>query len=282
MPGERGQSEVRGGRSAAWDAQPQQRGLYDDPALYDILHTPGTAGEVDGLERIEERFAQGERAGRRRWLEPACGSGRYLRVACGRGIDVTGLDISAPMIEYARERMPTGRAAGRVGLHVAAMERFVPPVDPGAHSLAFNLINTIRHLDSDRAMLAHLEQVALALRPGGVYAVGVSITDYDYEQPTEDTWSATRGGVRIVQNVQYIPPEQPETRLERVISVLSVTTSTGERQFEGAYTLRTYDASQWRGLIERSAMRTVACVDERGDRIAEPRLGYGIFVLELR
>ena len=32
-------------------------GLYDDPVVYDILYTPGTAAEVDALGRIERLIA---------------------------------------------------------------------------------------------------------------------------------------------------------------------------------------------------------------------------------
>ena len=60
--------------------------LYDDPAVYDILHTPGTAREIDVLEFIEATC--GQPGGR--WYEPACGTGRYLRVAAGRGRRVGG------------------------------------------------------------------------------------------------------------------------------------------------------------------------------------------------
>ena len=34
-----------------------RQSLYADPMVYDILYTPGTAGEVTAFEKLERRFA---------------------------------------------------------------------------------------------------------------------------------------------------------------------------------------------------------------------------------
>ena len=142
-----------------------ERNFYDDAMLYDILHAPGTAEEVDGLERIALRFAPG-RPERQVWLDPACGTGRYLRVAAGRGRSVIGVDLSPAMIEYARRRVPGGR------LLVGDMQHLDALLRPASVHFAFNMINTIRHLLTDDALALHLRAMARVLVPGGVYAVG--------------------------------------------------------------------------------------------------------------
>ena len=55
--------------SAAMD-EPTLTGPYAQPAIYDILHTPGTAEEVDVLMRVADRF-EAPGGVRRRWHEPA-------------------------------------------------------------------------------------------------------------------------------------------------------------------------------------------------------------------
>ncbi|MEO1718089.1 MAG: class I SAM-dependent methyltransferase, partial [Planctomycetota bacterium] len=85
-------------------------GLYTDASVYDILHGPGTAEDVDALEAIAAKHAAGAPDV---WLEPACGSGRYLRVAAGRGHSVVGFDYEAGMVEYARERAERAGVADR-------------------------------------------------------------------------------------------------------------------------------------------------------------------------
>ena len=77
------------------------RDWYRLPAWYDILHAAGTAEEVDGLEAIASRWVRPASRGPMRWLEPACGTGRYLRVIAGRGgeamVDGRNAVIHVPM-----------------------------------------------------------------------------------------------------------------------------------------------------------------------------------------
>ena len=252
-----------------------QQSFYEDASVYDILHTPGTALEVDGLERVERRFVP-ERA-RGVWLEPACGTGRYLRVAAGRGRRVVGFDRSAGMIAYARRRHERLGLDGR--FFVGDMTRFASRVRPRC-GLAFNPINSLRHLMGDAAVLAHLEQMSVALRRGGVYAVGLSTCAYGLESESEDVWVAHRGVTRVRQVVQYLPPEGD--RVERVISHVTVRTPRGVREIDSVYGLRSYSRAQWRRLVDRSAMRVVAVVDEHGRDMDEPEFGYAVYVLAAR
>lgn len=251
--------------------------FYADPHVFDILHTPGTANEVNGLERICQKFAR--TTGHMTWLEPACGTGRYLRVAAGRNINVVGFDTSEDMIEYATKRMPTGTGAGTHSLAAADMASFVPPVTPGSIDMSFNTINTIRHLQTDEAMHAHFDCTRKALKPGGIYVVGVSITDYVYERETEDVWRVRRGGTTVDQVVQYLPPDDPATRTETVCSIMTVTAPKLTQQIESTYTLRTYNRPQWDGIVGAVGFRRLAAVTEMGDEMDPPRWGYTLEVL---
>lgn len=263
--------------------------FYSLTELYDILHTPGTAREVDGLERIARKFAPG--AARARsvaasartpgpvWLEPACGTGRYLRVLANRGYRAVGFDSSPEMIAYAGDRMPEG---SRGKIFIAGMDHFAGSMGTTKVDFAFNLINTIRHLPSDGAMLAHFEDMARVMRPDAVYIVGLSLTAYGREREDEDLWTGRRGATKVTQIVQYLPPEAkrgPGARTERVISHLAVRSGRRERDITSAYTLRCYSLEQWSRLVGRSALRVVASVDEDGRDHAPRDGGYNIFVL---
>lgn len=271
---------------------------YRYPLWYDILHTPGTAEEVDGLERIAERFVRTDRRGGRRawWLEPGCGTGRYLRVAAGRGRGVIGVDALPEMIAFARERFARRGLTRRAELVEADMARFETR---RRADFAFCLINTFRHLHSDDAALEHLASVDRALRPGGVYALGLNITRYGLESDTEDTWDARRGSCAVTQVVQYLPPgmreddgPRPEqARRETVINHLVVTTPSEERHLDSVYDLRCYSPREWWELIERSPFRIEAVVDETGRDLAEPEPdgpvedipgGYALYILRPR
>jgi len=252
--------------------------FYDIPSLYDILHAHGTAAEVDGLERMTMRFVRTP-ATHMTWLEPACGTGRYLRVAGARGTRVIGVDLAKPMLDYARKRMDN------TGIDFALVEGDMrdlgDKVKPQSVDFAFNLINSIRHLESNEAMLEHFETIAKVLRPGGVYAVGLSLAAYGLEGETEDVWSGSRGRCRVNQVVQYQPPGYGE-RFEHVTSHLTVTRPSGEKHYDSWYRLRTYNNKQWKRLLSDSAFGLEATVDEDGRDISISEPGYGIWILTRR
>ena len=255
--------------------------LYSNAGVYDILHTPGTAGEVDGLLRTAARFCDCRRLS---ILEPACGSGRYLRVLGGRGHRVLGFDIDADMVRYARDRIERGGLTRRARVVQLDMEHFADALPGGWQSfdLAFNLINTIRHLESDEALLSHLREVRKVLRPGGVYLVGLSLSAPPFEQPSEDVWEGRRGRCHVRQLVRYIPPANPRVRKEEVISHLSITTPGGTGYADSSYWLRTYTLRQWRSIVRTAGLQIGGIFDEGGSptRAIEP--AYRVFALQAR
>ena len=173
----------------------------------------------------------------------------------------------------------------------ADFETFADHLPPASIDVAFTPINSLRHLQTDRAMLAHFGQVARVLRPGGFYAVGLSITAYGVEEPSEDVWEGARGTCRVRQVVQYLPAPGrhgggagggADARSERVISHMTIFTPRGVREIDSTYSLRAYDLAQWRSLVDRSPLRIEAVVDEQGEDLALAPPGYGVFVLEAR
>jgi len=249
------------------------KSLYADPMVYDILYTPGTAGEITAFEKLEKRFTRGRLKKKRLWFEPACGTGRYLRVAQNRGRRVVGFDLDKGQLDYARGRLkdPPG------GLFQADMTDFSAAarksgLKPGSVDFAFNPVNTIRHLGTDKAFLRHFDQMADFLKPGAIYVVGLSLTDYGNLMPEEDLWQTARGSCKVSQLVNYLPPE-PGTkrgRVEQVISHLTVERPRGTEHFDDTYGLRTYDKKQWRNLVKRSRLEHVGSFDA----FAEPLDGH--------
>jgi SAM-dependent methyltransferase len=257
-------------------------GFYADPVIYDILHHAGTADEARVIEGIA-REAGGRRGGSAAltFLEPACGTARHLRALARMGHQGIGFDLSQTMIDDAAARAARAGLTGRMTLFTADMTDFADRV-PQRADAAFNLINTVRHLPTDRAMLAHLDHMARSLQPTGVYIVGMSVTDYDLEQPSEDVWAGARGSCRVTQTVNYVPPEDRAARNETVISHMHIVRPSGEEHRDTRYTLRTYTLDELTGLIDRSAMRIDAVSDDLGDEMDPPTIGYALFHLRPR
>lgn len=291
-------------KPATAPAAEASQSLYADPSIYDILYTPGTAAEIDALERIERALATGRLRENRLWFEPACGTGRCLRVAAGRGRRVAGFDREAPMLDYARCRLAscrltscrltTGRLTSCAGasakrLFQADLADFAGAADraglkPGTVDFALMTVNSLRHLMSDRDMKAHFAQVAGLLRPGALYVVGISLTAYDWLWPDEDTWAGTRGSCKVSQVINWLPPEPgtPRGRLERALSHLTVTRPGGTVDLDDAYDLRCYDQKQWRKLVGASAMEHAGSYNALGRPLPPGTWPYQLEALRKR
>ncbi len=276
------------GNSQPADTQPV--GLYADAMIYDILHTPGTASELDALERIAARSVRTSpaqsKSDQQSWLEPACGSGRCVRLAASRGTPCVGFDLDEGMIAYANDRLARTDAEVDASAVVADMRTCVDDgaIPEATFDFAFNTINSFRHLMSDRDAIAHLEQIARALRPGGVYAVGLSTTAFGLEFPSEDVWHAARGSVSITQTVQYIPPtgKTGGARAERVLSHLMIERPSGIEHRDSTYALRAYSLDQWLALIAESPLGLIEVTDDAGHPCDPGESGYRIYILGAR
>lgn len=256
---------------------------YDHPQWYDILHGPGTAAEARGLERVARAYA-GSKGERLTFFEPACGTARHLRHLARMGHHTVGLDRSAAMLDYARPKLEALDPEARLveGDMAAFSAAEVGVASPGGADMAFCLVNSVRHLPSDGAMVEHLRRVASCLRPGGVYALGIGLTVYGIEGESEDVWRGKRGPCEVTQMVQYLPASAEE-RVERVVSQLAAVTPTRETHIEHSYGLRSYNGEEWGAVLDAAGMRVLGIVDEEGCDVdwdwRGGVMGYGVFVL---
>jgi SAM-dependent methyltransferase len=259
----------------------RERQLYDDPVVYDVLHTPGTAREVDALQKVAGRY-RGAPPPPRRWLEPACGTGRYLRVLARRGERAVGFDANPRMVADARRRLAPLSRRGLARVLQADMRSFVESLEGERFDVAFTLINSIRHLPSDAALDEHLASMAEALRPGGVYLVGLHLSDYGRESASMDRWFGRRGALAVEQKVGYAPPRTEEeiaAREEWVSSRIVVQRPSGTERWRSRYPLRCYDAVQWGQALARSPLALDDALDDSGRRVVPVPGRYAVFVL---
>lgn len=162
-----------------WDAEAAAR--YDTPGegmFSDEVLTPT-------LDRLVE-LADGGAV-----LELAVGTGRVAIPLVGRGVSVTGLELSGPMIERLREKVDEET------LPVVHGDMATTRV-PGEFSLAYLVFNTIGNLLTQEAQVDCFRNAAAHLRPGGRFVIelwvpdlrGVSRTAPAQVQTTEDTYIA--------------------------------------------------------------------------------------------
>ncbi|MFE0028639.1 class I SAM-dependent DNA methyltransferase [Amycolatopsis sp. NPDC059021] len=150
-----------------WDADIANR--YD---------TPGTgmfAPEVLGptVDRLAELAGEGPA------LEFAIGTGRVAVPLAGRGVSVTGIELSRPMLERLRTK---------------ADEKTIPVITgdmatataPGKYTLVYLVYNTISNLLTQAEQVACFRNAARHLVPGGRFVIELGVPDLRKLPPGQD------------------------------------------------------------------------------------------------
>ncbi len=238
----------------------EHRDWYDTPEYYDIIFDADTAKEADFMEAAWQQFGRvTSKKGPRRVLEPACGSGRSVLEMARRGWLVDGFDLGPEMLTYAKQRLKSAGLKAR--LWIDNMSQFQVPGQTRYH-LAHCLVSTFKYLLTEEAAQAHLRHVAEALLPGGLYFLGVHLTDYSRTTCEHERWAEQRGGVSVICNTRGWPADR-KTRLEAVRTRLKITRDGQQHSQETRWNFRTYSAAQLRRtLLEAAPVLEVAgCFD---------------------
>ncbi len=217
--------------------------LYDYPAYYDLVFGSDWKAEFDFLVRCFEKHASGR--GVQRVFEPACGTGRLLYRLAKAGYDVSGLDLNARAIAYCNARLE--RHGFSPTCVVGDMTDFRLPRKVDA---ALNMINSFRHLNTEKAAVDHLECMAKVLRKGGIYVLGLHLTPTRGDPMDEEAWSARRGNLCI--NTHLLSTERSARfREERFTMTLDVYTPSDSWQLQNEIVFRTYTAKQMADLVHQ-------------------------------
>jgi SAM-dependent methyltransferase len=163
-----------------WDAEAAQS--YD---------TPGTgmfAPEVLGptVDRLAE-LADGGRA-----LELAIGTGRVAVPLAERGVPVTGIELSRPMVDRLRTKVDEDTIPVVVG--DMASERA-----PGEYTLVYLVFNTISNLLSQAEQVACFRNAARHLADGGRFVVELWVPELRKLPPGQEAtvWRAEPGYIGL-------------------------------------------------------------------------------------
>jgi SAM-dependent methyltransferase len=235
--------------------------LYDYPRYYDLVFGSDWKAEFDFLRRVFDKFAAGRV---RRIFEPACGTGRLLFRLALAGYDVSGLDLNPRAVEYCNERLK--RRHKRASVFVGDMADFTLPRPVDA---AFNMINSFRHLLSEEQARAHLGCLAAALRPGGIYVLGLHLTPTEGAPLEEESWSARRGHLGINTHLKTFDLDL-RRRTERCTMTMDVYTPTRTSRIVDELVFRTYTWPQMKRTLAAVPELSLAAVFDFTYRISEP------------
>lgn len=235
---------------------------YDFPLYYDVIFDADTKSEADFIEAVLERHGPVGRRGPARVLEPACGGGRLVVELACRGLHVTGFDASDAMLAFARERVRLQPAKVRRAIRFtkARMESFRLR---GPYDIAHCLLSTFKYLLTEKDALAHLKRVARVLAPGGLYVIGIHLTNYARRRSDREVWRGERDHVHVTCETTTRPADA-NSRLEWLRNRLRVRRPGARRieLLETRWQCRTYDAAQFESLIAHvPEFEPVGCYD---------------------
>lgn len=257
---------------------------YQTPIYYDMIFDVGSSHEADFLVGAWEKHHQLDRIPSPPFvLEPACGSGRLMIEMHRRGWQPHGFDAHPGMIDFARHRFRETGTKAKVWLD--RMECFQVP-GKARYPLAHCLVSTFKYLLTEHDARAHLHAVGEVLLPGGIYLLGLHLSDYARTTCEHERWTATRDGMEVVCNIRGWPPN-PKTREEKVRSRLAVTPA-GQpvQRHETSWIFRTYNAAQLKRTLGSvaSVFDLVGCYDFTYDLSSPRRLDddYADILLVLR
>ena len=150
-----------------WDAD--AAGRYD---------TPGTgmfAPEVLGpaVDRLAELAGDGAA------LEFAIGTGRVAVLLAERGVPVTGIELSRPMLDRLRTKADEARIPVVVGDMATATA-------PGRYALVYLVFNTVANLLTQAEQVACFRNAARHLVPGGRFVIELWVPELRSLPPGKD------------------------------------------------------------------------------------------------
>ncbi|MEN3942754.1 class I SAM-dependent methyltransferase [Prosthecobacter sp. SYSU 5D2] len=232
------------------------RDWYDTPLYYDIIFDADTPREATFLETVWTIF--GEKSRTRRVLEPACGSGRLVIEMARRGWKVDGFDGNEHMLAFARERLKKEGLKAR--LWPDWMQSFQVTKN-GHYDLAHCLVSTFKYLQTEADALACMQRVATALKPGGLFVLGLHLSDYAAEKEEHERWKARRDDIEVVCNTHTWPPDR-KTRLEALRTRLKISHAGRTHLQETRWHFRTYNARQLKALLRKvPELELMICYD---------------------
>src|SRR5205823_10150036 len=173
-----------------------QANWFDYPQYYDIAFQAPTQREADFIEAACRKYCPFTA---RRFLEPACGSGRLIAELAARGYQVTGFDLSEPALSYLQRRLARRLLDAEIFEAEMSNFRLGRRVDA-----AYCTVNTFRHLLTERAAHDHLKSIAGSLRPGGIYLLGLHVLPLGANPEDNAWWTQSRGETRVTVTLRML------------------------------------------------------------------------------
>ncbi|MEM7019266.1 MAG: class I SAM-dependent methyltransferase [Pseudomonadota bacterium] len=180
--------------------------IYDYPLYYDILFGWDRTLEADFYSTTLKLYSIEPDD---KVLEVGCGTGQIARKLAKRGWQMTGLDLSSEMTSFMIQCATTKQ------LTITAINDDMRYFSEAGYDAAICPMSTVRLLQTDEDMLAHLQAMSSALRVNGIYILDIYLTPLEGEDEGDpDSWSMSRDSIEITANDEYIVVDDAGTKLK--------------------------------------------------------------------
>lgn len=184
--------------------------IYDYPDYYEVPFSfRDIPHEVNVFEQCIKLFS---RIPVHRVLELACGPAPHMAELISRGYEYIGIDLNERMLDYARTK------ASRAGISPTLLNKNIvrftleQPVD-----FAFILLGSL-YVADDNELSDHLNSVATALSPGGLYLLDWCL-QFDRSLEASDSWVNEKDGLRIETSFSLRPIDPAGKTFEEIITM---------------------------------------------------------------
>jgi SAM-dependent methyltransferase len=251
---------------------------YDYPQCYDIAVQAYTLQEADFIVAACRKYCP---FAVRRFLEPACGTGRLLRELVARGYQLIGFDLSQPSLSYLRRQLARRRLRAETFEAEMSDFRLSRPVDA-----AYCTGSTFRLLLTEQAARGHLRCIAGSLRPGGIYVLGFRLLPLNLDKEGDRRWTERRGETKVAVTLRVLRIDRA-SRIENLMVCMLVRRRSKQIRLRHEFQVRTYTAKQFKLLLDSVPLLELCDVydfryDVEHPLLLNDKMGYTVFVLRRR
>ena len=202
-------------------------------------------------------------------LELGCGTGRVSLPLARAGVDLVGVDRSAPMLARARKQIlkssnPQILKSSNLRLRLVRADIRALPFDAGAFSMVLAPYGILQSLIRPRDLTATLASVARVIAAGGTFGIDL-VPDVpkwrEYENRVQLRGRARGAQLTLIESVRQDPGRHLTTFEQKYVERKGK--ATREHRFD--LTFRTLSVRQMTGQLERAGFRVDAVLgDYRG------------------
>ncbi|MFO0904954.1 MAG: class I SAM-dependent methyltransferase [Pirellulales bacterium] len=235
-------TKAKNSKEPAKKVKVAQENWYDYPEYWEMAFADETKPEADFIEAACKKYAIGPV---QRLMEPGCGSGRLVMEMTKRGYHMTGFDLNVPSLDFLRGRL--AKRGWNADVFTGDMADFTvaQPVDA-----AFNTFSTFRHLLTEEQAEGHFRSMLNALRPGGLYLLGLHLIPPGTDDTCTERWRATRGKTEVVYTFRVTGNNRKE-RKEHIRVNMLVKKPAKQFRLVTEFDLRLYSSRQFKSLLEK-------------------------------